>query len=68
MRLISTINKSLGFKAKVYDNKEWGEFIVKFYDENGNHLEHSNYFTDCKEDAIDTAHLVLNSMCDKMAV
>ena len=68
MRLISTINKSLGFKAKVYRNVEYNEFIVKFYDEDGNYLEHSNYYTDDKTDAIDTAYHVLNHMCDRMAV
>lgn len=63
MRLISTINKSLGFQAKVYYNPEFSEYVVKYFDENKRVLpEGTWYFTDDKEDAINTAHKEIEFM------
>lgn len=55
MRLISNIQTALGFSAKVYKDTEWNEYRVKFYID-GQHQQNGDYHTDCKEDAINTAH------------
>lgn len=63
MRLISTINKSIGFCAKVYYNPDYSEYVVKYYDENKNKMPESTfYYTDDKEDAINTAYKELDYM------
>jgi hypothetical protein len=63
MRLISTINKSIGFQAKVYYNNDYSEYVVKYYDENKKIMsDNTFYFTDDKNDAIDTAHKELEYM------
>ena len=66
MRLISTINRSLGFKAKIYYNSEYSEYKVLFFNEDGIKLPDSDYFTDDKQDALDTAQLQLQFMVDRM--
>jgi hypothetical protein len=63
MKLISTINKSIGFQAKVYFNNDYNEYVVKYYDENKKILsDNTFYFTDDKNDAIDTAYKELEYM------
>lgn len=63
MKLISTINKAIGFQAKVYYNADYNEFIVKYYDENKKKMPESTfYYTDDKEDAINTAHKEIQFM------
>jgi hypothetical protein len=63
MRLISTINKSIGFQAKVYYNNDYSEYVVKYYDENKKIMsDNTFYFTDDKNDAIDTAYKELEYM------
>ena len=63
MRLISTINKSIGFQAKVSYNNDYSEYVVKYYDENKKIMsDNTFYFTDDKNDAIDTAHKELEYM------
>ena len=65
MKLISTINKSIGFQAKVYYNSDYNEFVVKYYDENKRIMSESTfYFTDDKEDAINTAHKEIDFMAN----
>jgi hypothetical protein len=71
MKLISTINKSIGFQAKIYYNPDYSEYIVKYYDENKKKMPESTfYFTDDKDDAINTAYKELefmsnnNALCD----
>ena len=65
MRLISTINKSIGFQAKVYFNSDYNEFVVKYYDENKRIMsDNTFYFTDDKEDAINTAHKEIDFMAN----
>ncbi len=66
MRLVSTINRSMGFKAKIYFNAEYAEYVARFYDDNGVHIKAADYFTDDKEDAINTAHLELNRQSELM--
>ncbi len=66
MRLVSTINRSLGFKAKIYFNAEYSEYVARFYDDNGVHIKSADYFTDDKQDAINTAHLELNRQSELM--
>ena len=63
MKLISTINKSIGFQAKVYYNSDYSEYVVKYYDENKKIMsDNTFYFTDDKNDAIDTAYKELEYM------
>jgi len=68
MRLISTINNSLGFKAKVYFDNEWNEYIVKYYDGKLELPEGTFYHTDDKEDAINTAKHEIKFMADNNAL
>lgn len=68
MRLISTINKSLGFSAKVYFDNEWNEYIVKYYDGKIQMPEGTFYHTDDKEDAINTAYAELEYMQNNNAL
>lgn len=63
MRLISTINKSIGFQAKVYYNPDYSEYVVKYYDENKKIMsENTFYYTDDKEDAINSAYKEIEYM------
>jgi hypothetical protein len=62
MRLITTINRSTGPRAKIYRDTDYNEYRVKFYDEDGQHLQYADYHTDCKDDAHDTAHAQLDRM------
>lgn len=65
MKLISTINKSIGFQAKVYYNPDYSEYVVKYYDENKRIMSESTfYYTDDKEDAINTAYKEIDFMAN----
>ena len=65
MRLISTINKSIGFQAKIYYNADYSEYVVKYYDENKDKMpEATFYYTDDKEDAINTAYKEIEYMAN----
>jgi hypothetical protein len=65
MRLISTIHKAAAeATAKIYRDTEWSEYRVKFYVQ-GQHLQHADYHTDCKEDATGTAHGQLQRMTEQ---
>jgi hypothetical protein len=56
LKLLATHDSPNGHKAKVYKDAEWGEHRVKFYGPDGKHKgENSDYHTDDKEDAHDTA-------------
>ena len=61
MRLVRTvINADNGRKAKVYYRHGWQDYVVKLY-VNGNYIAESDYFTDDKEDASDTAFAMVHS-------
>jgi hypothetical protein len=60
LRLISTHTGPKGHVAKVYKDKDWGEHRVRFYSPEGKHYPESDYHTDDKEDAHDTAKFALN--------
>jgi hypothetical protein len=63
MKLISTINKAIGFQAKVYYNPDYSEYVVKYYDENKRIMsDNTFYYTDDKEDAINTAYKEIEFM------
>lgn len=69
MKLISTINKSIGFQAKVYYNADYSEYVVKYYDENKRIMSESTfYYTDDKEDAINTAYKEIDFMANNKAL
>ena len=53
MRKIIGIDNGRGFKASIHRNKEWSEWIVKFY-EDGQYLPEADYHTDDRADAFDT--------------
>jgi len=54
-KLIKTIHSPDGKRmAKVYRDRDWDEFIVKFY-ANGEHQEEADYHTDDRTDAEGTA-------------
>jgi len=60
LRLLCSIADS-GYAANVYRDIEWDEFRVRFYDVHG-HLTESDYHTDDKEDALDTAASIVYKM------
>lgn len=55
MRLLHTYKWSNGNSTKVYRNAEWNEYVVRFYNHKGVHMDASDYHTDDKDDAIGTA-------------
>jgi len=55
LRKIESIsNESLELKAIIYHDAEWNEYRVKFH-QHGTYQTESDYHTDDKEDAQDTA-------------
>ncbi len=46
--------------AHVYWNREWEEFVVKLYVD-GEHVEAADYHTCDKQDALDTAGLMVKA-------
>lgn len=55
MRKIAEFSWPNGNKTKVYRNAEWEEWVVKFYNSQGVHMDASDYHTNDKQDALDTA-------------
>ena len=62
MKQIGTIKVSTGQTAKVFFDVEYGEHIVKFYDDEGQHITDADYHTDDEEDARGTARAELERM------
>ena len=60
LRLTFSVADS-GYSAKVYRDTEWNEFRVRFFDTDG-HLTESDYHTDDKSDALDTAATIVYRM------
>lgn len=57
-RLIAEFaDKITGARAKVYWDSAWREYVVKFYNSSGEHMDASDYHTDDKSDALGTAGL-----------
>ena len=48
--------------AKVYRDSEWDEFTVKLFDASGQHMPKSDYFTSDKEDAVETAKVMVATL------
>ena len=44
-------------KTEIFFNPEFGEYLVKIYRQ-GNYQSGADYFTDCKQDARDTAQAI----------
>lgn len=55
MRKIAEFEWPNGNKTRVYRNVEWNEYVVKFYNHQGVHMDASDYHTNDKQDALDTA-------------
>ena len=64
MKLIGTIDKPehKGFVAKIYDNREWGEFVVKYLEGSLLLPEVTWTHTSDKQDAFDTANSELSHL------
>jgi len=62
MKQVGIIRVSTGQKAIIYENVEYGEFQVNFYDEEGRRIPGANYHTDDEEDARCTARTELERM------
>lgn len=65
MRLIKTHNNG-PHSAKVYNNPEWGEKVVKFF-HNGVYQSKADHHTDDLADAHGTAHVQLQRYADQDA-
>ena len=55
LRLVKTYTGPKGHVAKVYKDKDWGEYRTKFYTPEGKHLHEADSHTDDAEDAHMTA-------------
>ena len=62
LRLLCSVADS-GYAANVFHDIEWNEFRVRFYDVHG-HLSESDYHTDDREDAMDTAASIVARMAN----
>ena len=60
MRLIAEFTNAETGKASVYYDSEWQEYVVRWFNTHGVHLDASDYHTDDKEDALSTARLSLD--------
>jgi hypothetical protein len=61
MRKIASFKIENGNAANVYKNAEWDEYVVRFYNSRGVHLDASDYHTDSKDDAVSTAKHAIES-------
>ena len=55
LRLVKTHSGPQGHTAKVYKDRDWDEYRVKFYTPEGKHLSKGDHHTDDLQDAHDTA-------------
>lgn len=60
LRLLCSV-ADCSYSARVYRDTDWNEFRVRFFDANG-HLTESDYHTDDKLDALDTAAYTVHRM------
>lgn len=60
MRLIKTCTSKTGKTAKVYRNTDWDEYVVRFYNHLGTHMDASDYHTNTLAYTINTATLAIN--------
>ena len=63
MRKIAPIKEN-EYEVRTYRDPEWNQYIVKAY-ENGILHTGSEYYTDDKSDAQNTAHDMLDSLLEK---
>jgi hypothetical protein len=55
LRLLATYTAANGKAAKVYRNVEWDEYIVRWFNHAGVHMDASDHHTPDKQDALSTA-------------
>ena len=55
LRLVKTHRGPDGHVAKVYKDRDWDEYRVKFFSPDGQHHPNADYHTETSEDAHDTA-------------
>lgn len=65
MKRIAYLHSSIGHTAKVYDNSAYDEYVVKFYSPEREHYSHADYYTDNREDALETARVQLQVYKDQ---
>ena len=56
IKVIEQVNKT----AKVYLDREWGEYTIKFYID-GKYQKDADYFTDTLSDAVGTSFYFVNN-------
>lgn len=61
MRIVCVVNRAIIGKAVVYLNED--EYMVKFW-RGKEYQRGAEYYTDCKDDAINTAHYQLQQWAD----
>lgn len=62
VRKVDEITYKDGRKIKTYYNSDLREYVVKWYNKDGVHMDASDYFTDDKEDALATARVDLDGI------
>lgn len=55
MRFLQEFTWPNGNKTRVYRNIDWDEWVVRFYNSKGDHMDASDYYTSDKDDAYLTA-------------
>lgn len=60
VRKIDEISYRDGRKIKTYYDSDLKEYVVRFYNSQGIHMDASDYFTSDKEDALSTARIDLD--------
>lgn len=60
LRLVKSHSGPDGHTAKVYKDKDWDEYRVKHYDENGKYMPKLDYHTSDREEAHDQAQYAVN--------
>jgi hypothetical protein len=65
LRLVKSHAGSKGHTAKVYKDQEWGEYRVKHFDPEGQHLPDMDYHTDDRDEAHDQAKYAVDKGFNK---
>lgn len=59
MKLIAEFSDTQEGTSRVFWNDEWEEFVVRWYNTDGVHMDASDYHTTDETDALETAELSL---------
>ena len=61
MHKIAEFKAENGKKTKVYWNADYSEYVVRFFNHKGVHMDASDYFTNDKKDALNTAKIAVEA-------